>query len=91
MVPRGNAFRDAPASRRHWSQDVGIFDDDSAMDRRELHFHGFHGNESDGRVMDGMHRVCKALLEGRETIAALQFELDPEPDFRDVQPDDLPY
>jgi len=45
----------------------------------------------DGRVMDGMHRVCKALIEGIETIQAVRFELDPEPDYIDVSPDDLPY
>lgn len=44
-----------------------------------------------GRVMDGMHRVAKAVLEGRETIKAVQFEEDPEPDYVDVYPDDLPY
>ena len=46
---------------------------------------------SDGRVMDGMHRVAKALLEGRETIEAVKFRQDPEPDYTDVHPDDLPY
>ena len=46
---------------------------------------------SDGHVMDGMHRVCKAWIEGRETIRAVHFEIDPEPDFTDVDPDDLPY
>jgi len=46
---------------------------------------------SDGRVMDGMHRVCKALNENRETISAVQFENDPEPDYIGVHPDDLPY
>lgn len=45
---------------------------------------------SDGRVMDGMHRVAKALLEGQETIEAVQFSQDPKPDYEDVQPDDLP-
>lgn len=45
----------------------------------------------DGRVMDGMHRVCKALIEGRETIRAVRFEIDPEPDYVDVTPDELPY
>jgi len=45
----------------------------------------------DGRVMDGMHRVCKALIEGRETIRAVRFNVDPEPDFVDVRPDELPY
>ena len=47
---------------------------------------------SDGRVMDGMHRVCKAYIEGKETIRAVQFTVDPKPDFVDVQdPDTLPY
>lgn len=46
---------------------------------------------SDGRVMDGMHRVAKALLLGRTTIEAVQFTHDPEPDYVGVQPDDLPY
>jgi hypothetical protein len=45
----------------------------------------------DGRVMDGMHRVARALLEGRPTIAAVQFEAQPEPDYRDCHPADLPY
>ena len=46
---------------------------------------------SDGRVMDGMHRICKALLEGRSEIEAVRFEQDPEPDYVGVSPDDLPY
>lgn len=46
---------------------------------------------SDGGVMDGMHRVAKALLEGEETIKAVRFNRDPEPDYEDVHPDDLPY
>jgi hypothetical protein len=46
---------------------------------------------SDGRVMDGMHRVARALLDGRTTIAAVRFPADPEPDHRNVHPDDLPY
>ena len=46
---------------------------------------------SDGRVMDGMHRVAKAVLERRDTIEAVKFSQDPEPDYEDVQPDDLPY
>ena len=45
----------------------------------------------DGRVMDGMHRVCKALIEGKGTILAVRFEVDPEPDHIDVSPNDLPY
>jgi hypothetical protein len=46
---------------------------------------------SDGRVMDGMHRVCKALLENRTEIEAVCFIHDPEPDYIGVHPDDLPY
>ena len=46
---------------------------------------------SDGRVMDGMHRVAKVLLEGKEKIEAVQFSKDPEPDYENVQQDDLPY
>jgi hypothetical protein len=45
----------------------------------------------DGRVMDGMHRIARALLEGRPTISAVRFDLHPEPDFRDCTPEDLPY
>jgi hypothetical protein len=46
---------------------------------------------SDGRVMDGMHRIARAVLEGRTTIRAVRFATDPEPDFRNCHPDDLPY
>jgi hypothetical protein len=45
----------------------------------------------DGRVMDGMHRIAKALLVGRETISAVQFDTHLEPDYRDCRPEDLPY
>lgn len=45
----------------------------------------------DGRVMDGMHRLCKALLEGRNEIEAVRFLEDPEPDYVGVDPDELPY
>jgi hypothetical protein len=46
---------------------------------------------SDGRVMDGMHRVCKALLDELTHIEAVRFVDDPEPDYIGVDPDDLPY
>ena len=46
---------------------------------------------ADGRIMDGMHRVGKALLEGRKTIKAVKFTTTPAPDYVDVMPDDLPY
>jgi len=35
---------------------------------------------ADGSLMDGGHRVCKALLEGRSTIRAVQFAVMPDPD-----------
>ena len=44
-----------------------------------------------GRVMDGMHRIARALLHDELEIAAVQFEIDPTPDFRDCRPEDLPY
>jgi hypothetical protein len=47
--------------------------------------------DPEGRVMDGMHRVARALLEGRSTIRAQRLRLLPEPDFEDCQPRDLPY
>jgi hypothetical protein len=46
---------------------------------------------SDGRVMDGMHRVCKAALLNRAKIEAVQFTTDPDPDYVGVPPDELPY
>jgi hypothetical protein len=44
-----------------------------------------------GRVMDGMHRVAKAALEGRERMEAVRFSDDPEPDYVNVKEADLPY
>jgi hypothetical protein len=41
--------------------------------------------------MDGMHRVAKAMLHGLNSIEAVRFEHDPEPDFVGVDPDNLPY
>lgn len=45
----------------------------------------------DGRVMDGMHRIARALLDGRPAIPAVRFDELPAPDFRDCDPGDLPY
>lgn len=47
--------------------------------------------DPDGRVMDGMHRVARALLEGRTSIAAKRLPRLPEPDFSNCRPEDLPY
>jgi len=46
---------------------------------------------SDGRVMDGMHRVSKALMDGLKKTSAVRFIEDPKPNYTDVQPNDLPY
>jgi hypothetical protein len=46
---------------------------------------------SDGRVMDGMHRVLKAFLQGLSHVPAVRFSSDPAPDYVGVDPDDLPY
>ena len=45
----------------------------------------------EGRVMDGMHRVCKAFLEARETISAVKFAELHAADYVGKQPDELPY
>ena len=44
----------------------------------------------DGRVMDGMHRIARLLLDGQATVRARQFDVLPDPDYRDCAPEDLP-
>jgi hypothetical protein len=44
-----------------------------------------------GEVMDGMHRVAKAVLQGLDSIEAVQFSMDPDPDHVGVEPSELPY
>jgi hypothetical protein len=46
---------------------------------------------ADGTVMDGMHRVAKALRLGRGEIEAVQFENDPLPAHIGLGPEALPY
>ncbi len=46
---------------------------------------------ADGRVMDGMHRVTKAYMQGHATIKAVRFEATPAPDYKNVRAEDLPY
>lgn len=36
---------------------------------------------ADGHVLDGMHRIAKAYLEGREAVRAQRLSVDPEPDW----------
>jgi hypothetical protein len=47
--------------------------------------------DPNGLVMDGMHRVAKALLLGQQTIDAKRLPSLPTPDYTGVQPPDLPY
>jgi hypothetical protein len=47
--------------------------------------------DAGGRLMDGMHRICKAIRNGDTHIQAVQFPETPEPDFVGRRPDDLPY
>ena len=47
--------------------------------------------DAQGRVMDGMHRICKAVLHHVAHISAVQFETDPEPDYERCDPAKLPY
>ena len=46
---------------------------------------------ADGRLMDGMHRLVKSVLEARMHIQAVRFPVTPEPDYVNVPADDLPY
>ena len=46
---------------------------------------------ADGRIMDGMHRVMKALGFGYKVIKARKLLETPSPDFIDVAPEDLDY
>jgi hypothetical protein len=45
----------------------------------------------DGWVMDGMHRIARALLEGRDEIEAVRFPAPVEPDYRGCLPHELSY
>jgi hypothetical protein len=46
---------------------------------------------SDGRIMDGMHRAAKAVMQNISSLPAKRFRQDPEPDYIGVGPDELPY
>jgi len=46
---------------------------------------------ADGRVMDGMHRVAKSLLQGIPTVRVVQFVEQPAPDHVGIAPEDLSY
>ena len=41
--------------------------------------------DEEGYVMDGRHRIAKALLEGKETIDFVRFEETPRPDIVEME------
>ena len=47
--------------------------------------------DAEGRLMDGMHRVCKAIRSGDTHILAVRFPETPPPDHIGKRPEDLPY
>jgi hypothetical protein len=47
--------------------------------------------DAEGGLMDGMHRVCKAILRGDTHIQVVQFPETPRPDYIGLRPQDLPY
>ena len=47
--------------------------------------------DAEGKLMDGMHRVAKALLAEHSHIHAQQLPHTPAPDFINVDVDSLPY
>lgn len=46
---------------------------------------------AEGRLMDGMHRVVKAIAERRTHLPAVRFDRTPAPDFVNVSLEELPY
>lgn len=46
---------------------------------------------SEGFLMDGMHRVVRAISEGQTHIAAVRFPETPKPDYVNVSMEYLPY
>lgn len=46
---------------------------------------------AEGRLMDGMHRIIKALLLNQKSIYAIQLEAPLAPDYVDVDLEQLPY
>jgi ParB-like chromosome segregation protein Spo0J len=36
--------------------------------------------DEDGELMDGRHRLMKAILLGKKTIKAVRFDVNPRPD-----------
>lgn len=43
------------------------------------------------RVIDGMHRVCKAYMQRLSSLKAVVFDPMPEPDYKNIDLEELPY
>jgi|SRR5687768_17961386 len=67
----------------------GVLEHMRLIDEVDLSFPIILG--ADGRVMDGMHRVAKAILQGASEIQAVRFTVDPDPDYIGRGPAELPY
>lgn len=65
----------------------GLEDSLEALYRFRSHWHQIQEAELgwpvilsvEGKVMDGRHRIAKAILEGESTVRVQQFETNPEP------------
>lgn len=44
---------------------------------------------AEGKIMDGYHRLLKAVVEGHDTVKIVRFEETPEPDKRTVSYGDM--
>jgi hypothetical protein len=96
----GFPVKDVPLLTAIWELDTAYWGD-SASTPRQLAEHIRLVNDvdpsypiilgADGRVMDGMHRIVRALVAGQQTIRGVQFDVHPEPDHVDCLPDELPY
>lgn len=70
---------------------AGIWDDMSSPLRLATHVHRMMTADmdapvimsADGFIMDGWHRVARAIYEGRETIKAVRFDVTPQCDIEE--------
>src|SRR5438093_10192756 len=98
-----DASRAAPARRplsTGWLRPSGLGTLITSM-RKQYHFRAGPDSKrgpsfpvilsNDGRVMDRMHRIAKALFQGYTHLDVVRFASDPEPDYVGVHPDALPY
>lgn len=100
-LTREYPVRQVPLSDIRELDECFWFDKDEPVTCRAVALHAKLIQETDlahpiilsaaGRVMDGMHRVCRALIENRAAVNAVQFSRDPPPDYVDADIEALPY